>query len=124
MLLVTTHLASKPGPQLTLSPKERKRLERAIRSARSYQRIYVRRRRDPVTARDLQVLLVLAELGEATASEIGRRLGRDRASITRAMERLRVKKLIRQLESKGRRQPHQLTAAGAKEVRRLLERMD
>jgi DNA-binding MarR family transcriptional regulator len=124
MLLVTTNLASKTGPGLTLSGKEQKRLTRAIRAARDYQRLYARERGDETTARDLQVLLVLAELGPASASEVGRRLARDRASVTRAMERLRTRQLIREVESKGRRQPQELTAAGTNEVRQFLSQFD
>jgi DNA-binding MarR family transcriptional regulator len=108
---------------MTLSAKERQRLQRAITSARNYQRIYGRRRADRTTARDIQVLLVLAEMGQASASEVGRRLGRDRAAITRAMERLRAQALIRPLASKGRRQPQELTASGGRAVRRFLGKM-
>jgi DNA-binding MarR family transcriptional regulator len=125
MLLVTTHLARKTGPSpVTLSTSERKRLARAIATTRDYQALYGRKGNDPTTARDIQVLLALAELGQASASEAGRRLGRDRASVTRAMERLRAQELIRRVESKGRRQPHELTAAGSSQVRKFLGRMD
>jgi DNA-binding MarR family transcriptional regulator len=109
---------------MTLSSPNRKRLERAIRVARDYQRIYARRTESPGTARDIQVLLVLAELGQASASEVARRLGRDRAAITRALERVRDQKLVRPVESKGRRQPHELTAKGERAVGSFLDQMD
>lgn len=108
---------------MTLNGDQRKRLERAIESARNYQRIYGRRSVGG-TARDIQVLLVLAAAGPASASEVGRALGRDRAAITRALERLRSRRLVRQVKSKGRRQPHELSAAGGRTVQTFLAELN
>jgi DNA-binding MarR family transcriptional regulator len=94
-----------------LTPKQRETLRRTIRAARLY-RQSVATAPAGTSSRDLEVLLVLAQEGEVTGTEIGRALARDRPSVTRALERLRRRRLVRMSRTEGRRRVHELTARG------------
>jgi DNA-binding MarR family transcriptional regulator len=116
-------MATGPGinKQVGLSRAEQRKLGQALRVAADYRAVFGRRQAaDAGTARDQEVLLALARMAPATASEIARLLGRDRPTTTRALERLRGRRLIRIDVAQGRARPHQLTAAGWRVVHAAL----
>jgi DNA-binding MarR family transcriptional regulator len=94
-----------------LTQKQREIVGRTIRAARLYRQA-VATAPAGTSSRDLEVLLVLAQDTEVTAAEIGRVLARDRPSVSRALERLRLRRLVRLSRTEGRRRLHQLTARG------------
>jgi DNA-binding MarR family transcriptional regulator len=94
-----------------LTPKQRATVRRSIRAARLYRQA-VATAPAGTSSRDLEVLLVLAQDIEVTGAEIGRALARDRPSVTRALERLRRRRLVRLSGTEGRRRLHELTARG------------
>ena len=102
-----------------LSPEEDRALKRAVRSAKAYREAFANL--PPGTsARDLEVLLVLARDKQATAADLARALSRDRPAMSRALERLRRRQLVRLHGTEGRRRLHELTDQGWGRVRASL----
>jgi DNA-binding MarR family transcriptional regulator len=111
----------RPDQQAQLSRPEQGKLDQALKLAAGYRAAFGRRGGAGAgTARDQEVVLVLARDAPASASAIARVLGRDRASVTRALERLRQRRLVRVDAVRGRAQPHRLTASGWRIVHAIL----
>lgn len=116
-------MATGPGSnkQAGLSGAERRKLTKALDLAAGYRAVFGRQSGVQAgTARDQEVMLTLAREETASASEIARVLGRERTATTRALERLRRRRLVRIQPVKGRSQPHQLTASGWRVVHLIL----
>lgn len=98
------------------------RLTAAVETAAAYRHLFADAETSPGSGRDLEVLIVIAATGEATAAEIARRLNRDRPAVGRSLSTLRRHRLVADAGRIGRQRPHRLTTGGREAISRFLAR--